>query len=547
MPIARFEMPDGRIGRFEVPDGTTPEQAKAMIAQSFKPKEEAVDPFKEAAQGQSNVLAGIGGALQGMYLGGKQMLGIDAPGEVEDHKKAMAGLGSTTSGTIGQFLGSALPVAATAFLPGVNTVVGGAALGGLTGALEPTSGNESRLQNVALGAGLGGAGQGLASAIGRMNKPVRASLDPISADLAAKAQKMGITLNAAQETGSKPLRWIDSALDNLPLTAEKQVLEKTKQREAWQRAVLAKTGEQGDNATPDVMAKAYDRIGQQFNDLSARNTVTLDGKAQMEISRIKAKNAKAGPLGSSKVNEVTQWLDDLTKPTGSPILGPNGKPLPIPAQPLSGQQYQEARSVLSKSSQDAFSSGNSQLGQSLKDLRNTLDEAANRSIKPDDAKAWAEARDQWKAIKSIEKATDPTTGTISPKKLVNELTRKNPQGMIYGKGDQSMPDIAKVGKKYIADNLPDSGTAQRSWWMNALQNPTAGVGGLLGFAGGGPLGALAGIGMGAATPLAAQKALWSQGGKDFFKNGLVQMSPENLRLLRAANSGATAGLLSLSE
>jgi hypothetical protein len=35
MPIARFEMPDGRIGRFEVPEGTTPEQAQTLIAQSL--------------------------------------------------------------------------------------------------------------------------------------------------------------------------------------------------------------------------------------------------------------------------------------------------------------------------------------------------------------------------------------------------------------------------------------------------------------------------------------------------------------------------------
>lgn len=35
MPIARFEMPDGRIGRFEVPEGTTPEQAQSLIQQSL--------------------------------------------------------------------------------------------------------------------------------------------------------------------------------------------------------------------------------------------------------------------------------------------------------------------------------------------------------------------------------------------------------------------------------------------------------------------------------------------------------------------------------
>jgi hypothetical protein len=38
MPIARFEMPDGRIARFEVPEGTTPEQAQQLISQEIAPK-----------------------------------------------------------------------------------------------------------------------------------------------------------------------------------------------------------------------------------------------------------------------------------------------------------------------------------------------------------------------------------------------------------------------------------------------------------------------------------------------------------------------------
>lgn len=40
MPIARFQMADGRIGRFEVPEGTTPEQAQKMIGDSLSLKEE---------------------------------------------------------------------------------------------------------------------------------------------------------------------------------------------------------------------------------------------------------------------------------------------------------------------------------------------------------------------------------------------------------------------------------------------------------------------------------------------------------------------------
>jgi hypothetical protein len=41
MPIARFQMPDGRIGRFEVPAGLTPQQAEQLISeQVYGPKEE---------------------------------------------------------------------------------------------------------------------------------------------------------------------------------------------------------------------------------------------------------------------------------------------------------------------------------------------------------------------------------------------------------------------------------------------------------------------------------------------------------------------------
>ena len=49
MPVARFEMPDGKIGRFEVPEGTTPEQAQSLIAESLNPQQAAPQSRMEAA------------------------------------------------------------------------------------------------------------------------------------------------------------------------------------------------------------------------------------------------------------------------------------------------------------------------------------------------------------------------------------------------------------------------------------------------------------------------------------------------------------------
>jgi hypothetical protein len=57
MPVARFQMPDGRIARFEVPDGTTPEQAQAMIASSLKEGQDK--PQTQRTWGQS-IGEGIG-------------------------------------------------------------------------------------------------------------------------------------------------------------------------------------------------------------------------------------------------------------------------------------------------------------------------------------------------------------------------------------------------------------------------------------------------------------------------------------------------------
>lgn len=495
----------------------------------------AGDTAKPKGWGEE-VMGGLASGPINAYLGVKQLVsGGLSPIEQDILQQNREAERAAPIASIASNIGTIAPAM---LIPGVNTAVGAAALGATTGGvLTPTMRDESRLTNAAIGGVGGAAGQGIANAAGRIIRPVRSALEPQAQALADKAAQMGINLNAAQRTGSKPLRWIDSALDNLPITADKQAAQKLAQRESWQRAALSGVGENADTATADVMGKAYDRIGQSFRDLAGRNSVALDPQAQFEIAKVAAQNAKAGPLASSKVAEVTKWLDDMTKPGGSPILGSNGNPIPTPPQPISGKQYQEVRSILARKAQDAFSSGDSQLGQSLKGIRNALDDAAERSVAPQDAQAWKLARDQWKTLKSIEKATDPTTGTISPKKLVNELTRKNPQGMIYGKGDQKMADVARVGKQFIAENLPDSGTAQRSWYMNMMQNPTAGIGGLLGFATGGPVGAIGGLAAGAATPLAAHNALWSGAGQKYFSKGAAEIPQTLADLLRAGTVG----------
>ena len=158
MPVARFEMPDGRIARFEVPDGTTPEQAQAMMAQAIgdadKPSRYA--QYRAAADensGAANFMAGVGGMMKAPYVGVRQMLGKATPDEVADWKDSMRGLGDTLGGALGTMAGGAvLPVLAGAALPGAATVAGAAGTGALIGALDPVTEGQSRLGNATKGA-----------------------------------------------------------------------------------------------------------------------------------------------------------------------------------------------------------------------------------------------------------------------------------------------------------------------------------------------------------------------------------------------------------
>ena len=89
MPIARFQMPDGRIGRFEVPEGLSPEQATSLIEKELglgAPK--PAGPSKERTIGESltDIYAGLKGGVGSLLQLPSQVAGVvggeyEAPGQ----------------------------------------------------------------------------------------------------------------------------------------------------------------------------------------------------------------------------------------------------------------------------------------------------------------------------------------------------------------------------------------------------------------------------------------------------------------------------------
>lgn len=298
-----------------------------------------------------------------------------------------------------------------------------------------------------------------AAAIGqRIITPVENQLTPELRRLAAQAQAEGIPLTPGQQTGSKALQLTESVFNRLPMTSGASEAGRQTQREAFNRAVLQRAGIDADNAGPDVLAAAQKRLGDKFNDLSARNTVQIDQDLTDALTNLRTEYSKNLTPDIRAI--VDNYVDDII----------------AQGTDISGQTYQKARSAISRRAKTAT---DPELANTLKSLRNALDEAATRSISPDDALAWDAARKQYGNLKTIEKsmqAGTPTTiaGNVSPTQLQNAARMSRSD---YARGGGDLNDLSRIGNAFVRDNQADSGTAQRTLMQNIM------TGGLTGGAG----------------------------------------------------------------
>lgn len=143
MPIARFQLEDGRIARFEVPDGITPEQAQQMVSgyDFSQIKEQPKTPentsfWQDVKSNAENAISSAGDLLSGNYedigrtvstprtaaLGDK----LFPPGSEGTFMDAMRNLGNTNpsdwSGTLLEKFGNTPEGKALAVIGGLNPV-----------------------------------------------------------------------------------------------------------------------------------------------------------------------------------------------------------------------------------------------------------------------------------------------------------------------------------------------------------------------------------------------------------------------------------------
>jgi hypothetical protein len=136
------------------PDFETVAAAYRAAKQTKQAPEAAPDPT-EGMSTFDKVAAGAGKAVYDMGRGVGQMVGLVNRKDVEDARRLDAALMKTTAGQVGNVVGNVAMLAPAAMIPGANTIAGGAAIGGITGLMQPSASTGETLANVGIGGAAG--------------------------------------------------------------------------------------------------------------------------------------------------------------------------------------------------------------------------------------------------------------------------------------------------------------------------------------------------------------------------------------------------------
>lgn len=126
---------------------------------------------------------GEGGAvaLENLARGIGQRMGLVSDQDVATARQRDAAIMDTPAGQLGNIATNVGVLAPTALIPGANTMAGAALLGGATGALQPTTADESTLKNAGIGAAAGPAALVAGRLVGAAYQGGRSLLAPFTA------------------------------------------------------------------------------------------------------------------------------------------------------------------------------------------------------------------------------------------------------------------------------------------------------------------------------------------------------------------------------
>lgn len=393
----------------------------------------------------------------------------------------------------------------------IPNVVQGAKAGAFGGGIYGAGASEGGLVERAHGAAESAlTGAGVGAAIPAVVAGARRVISPMNIPAAKQhaatiLEREGVDLTAGQQASSQNLQFREAELGGRAAQAFGE-----RQARQFTAATLRRIGVAADESTPDVLEYAGNAIGQQFDDLAARNVIVPDRTMAQDLQQA-WQRFEGSTNPSTRPRVIERIVRDIYDRSGGPAIvrGTNH---------VSGEWYKATRSELGRLSK----SQNPELAEAARDLQHALDDAMERSLRqhnPADLGGWQEARRLYKNLLVVEDAAtragaQAADGIITPQALRSAAIRQGKRA--FARGRNEFTDLANAGVSTMTP-LPNSGTAGR---LNAKSFLPigAGTGATIGGVIGGIPGAAVGAVAGAAVPWAVGRAILSGPGRRYLTN-----------------------------
>lgn len=498
MPIARIQLPDGRIARIEVPEGTTPQQAEAFARQAAAkqaPQRRVIAGGSiEGQSGRIGVPAPKRQAkpkddsrVNALLLGAMKpvdnlatWLANTPPGQLLDKAGQAMGMQSTAQATAQnqsarqnntrtgyQLVGNIAGTLPTAYLPG-----GILAQGAASGALLSEDPNDPMgvARDMAIGAAAGKVGEKVTRGAARV-------ISPKVAPVVKRLQARGIPLTPGQIMGAKEtfagraVKGIEDKATSIPGVGDAIVSARRRGVEAFNRAAIdevlspiggrlpkaIETGNASVGYAEKALGKAY---GQILPQISAQADEPF-AKAMVETGKLADVMVPERAVQFEKI--VTQEMDNAFQ-GGSTLTGEGFKKL----------EYRlgaKVRQFISSPDPDQR-----ELGAALREVQSHVRDLAARQ-NPQQAARLARINEGWAKLTRVQRAAaQGLEGQFTPGQL-RTATRVADTSVRKGasaRGDALMQGFAADAQKVLPSSIPDSGTAGRGMMGLAL----GGVGGI---------------------------------------------------------------------
>lgn len=323
-------LPDGRVVT-NVPEGMTQAELLARVNPKPQPVTIGKDGFSDALRevlGEQSWLgrnlAGAGTAASNVYQGVKQMLGKGDDQAIEANR-VMA-----QEAPVGALAGNVAMLAPTAMIPGANTVAGAGVIGAASGLVQPTQGDESRLQNTLVGGALGAGGQYLGNKAG---EALQTALQKRIAEKAAEQSRNAVrdaTLKAGQDAGYTLPRsavepsFLSNRLESLGGKAAIGQEAASRNQEVTNKLARAAVGLPDDAPLTSVtLAKLRQQAGQPYAEVAALPTPTNPAVLADDLERalLEKTASKQGALQDVGRFATTQAQQDVASTKWYPVEG----------------------------------------------------------------------------------------------------------------------------------------------------------------------------------------------------------------------------------